>query len=100
MMLRLEIVFSRLLMLVSSKQGISLIGSKVNILQRYQVKLKKPNKNAPLKEQEAYYYQLLKNEGFDDIEDTGNEFRPLVEWDSIRFRKLSRNLSTVEMDAT
>lgn len=34
---------------------------------------------------EKVWYDKLKEEGFEDIEDTNNEFRPLKSWHSFRF---------------
>ena len=41
--------------------------------------------NQPLSDMQAEWYQRLKDEGFDDIEDTSHPDRPLLSWHSTRF---------------
>lgn len=47
---------------------------------------RKPRLDAPLNEQEAYWYARLAKEGFEDIEDTSSPLRPLKAWHNLKWR--------------
>jgi len=50
---------------------------------------RRPSPTASLTTQQAYWYAKLKQDGFEDIEDTSNPLQPLKEWHNLKWSRPS-----------